>query len=372
MDRRGFLKATGAAAACAAAQTGAAATSTSASGDAAAPGMTKNTPAASPAHLASDWMESVAGPADMARRLAQRLGEALGTKVDLICAREPGQRAEWPQRAALTHRPSLRFGPVSSLMDQREAAYFAGLPGSVHATPEVLADWVSSAGGQEIWDGLNAPRQKKIVLAGHLGASPLLWSRRELDPTATDLRGIGIGADGLYGDLLRSLGAAVTPMSPADKSAYLSGGRIDAVLASPLESLSMQIPAHAPFAYETRLCAAGETAGLEIDLATWHALRPHERTAIELTSAAFYRETAAEARLTTALALETAQQRHGVQLSRLSPALDAVALATADVLIAELAASSPQTRRLDASYRAFARRSPDEETHRARETAVIG
>ncbi len=356
MDRRGFLKVSGAAAACAAAAANAP-TAGAADTPLRESVTSESDHAAGEARavFASDWPDAVAGPADMARRLSQRLREATGANVELTCAGLPENGRETPPESSGAAPAILRFGCVSAFDREPGAAYFAGLPGDAGLPPDALGDWISFAGGRALWDESATATGSKHLLAGHLGAAPLLWTDRPFSGGLAEFRTLRIGAQGLVAELVRSLGATAVDLSPAEKVGALAQDRVDAVFASPLEALSTGLAEPAAAALKTCMLSAGETLALRIDLDHWNALPPRDRQAIEQTAFSFYRETVTEARAAETLAIEAARLRHHIEFGPMDARIEAMASATSAVLAAELAAHSELTQRIDASYRAFAR-----------------
>src|SRR5919204_694196 len=132
MDRREFLKSTGAAAAAATA-----AAPTSVASPALASGVTE-------LRVALPWPEGVAGPADQARRLAQhitamsagRFHFALVSGVDNAFAAVRAGEADLYYASEHAH-----------LGAHRALAYFSGLPGEHGIAARRLSAWIEVGGG---------------------------------------------------------------------------------------------------------------------------------------------------------------------------------------------------------------------------------
>ncbi len=262
MDRRDFLRSTGGltalATGCASAIVPAAATESNA-----ASGRQLTCSFASP------WAAHHAGFADDAHRLARRIEAATDGALALDLRSGSFDRADF----------SIR--PVQSEVLLHPAfAFFGGLPGYDVLTPRELDAWLSTGGGQELWDDLAAPHGFKPLLAGHTGPDPVLWSRKPISKSV-DLAGQRVVARGLDAEIVRALGAMPVIADETALEAALTAPDTTAVVWGSLVHASASgIPAHFPHGLSGALGCAGGALALEIDLAVWNELTNAQKTAI--------------------------------------------------------------------------------------------
>ena len=168
MDRREFLKSTGAAAA--AATTATAARSCNVRASRTGPRFRHH--GAAPRHRLARHRR---GLADQARRLGQRL----------IAMSDGRYRIALPGivnglAAVRAGDADLYYATEHDHLDAHRAlAYFSGLPGDRGIAARQLSAWMLVGGGQALWDDLAGEFGVKAMLAGHTGgAACFVASRR--------------------------------------------------------------------------------------------------------------------------------------------------------------------------------------------------
>ena len=207
MDRRDFLKSTGAAAVAA----GAAASTQATASDADNP--------AAPAILSGvrHLMLSSTSPTDLpgsgAERLALRIGAATAGRVRIEVRIGAGDA-------------DLTFGSAHHAAHPA-FAYFAGLPFGEGLDTASLQTWLVAGGGQMLWDELAAAYGFKSLIAGHTGESDGVWAAERLE-SKSDLADLRIAVSGLAGDVVSAFGATVVGVGPGELKAALADGRVAA------------------------------------------------------------------------------------------------------------------------------------------------
>lgn len=335
MDRRDFLKTTGAVAAGVAAGATAAATAEPAS-----------QPTAPAIHsgvthlvLATSWTPDA--PGFSAGRLAQRIEMVSGGRF----------RIEISSGAVGRNGADLIFAGAHEHTRHHPAfAFFAGLPRDLGLDAVDLPAWLTVGGGQMLWDELGADFGIKPLLAGHTGASAGLWSNRPLG-AAADFASLKLFATGLAGDVARAIGADPVEVAPLELRAALAGSRIDA--AEWLGPLAVVAPDLQPLAariYEPGLTPAGMALALTVRRDLWERMDVAEQAMLEVCATAEHHVTLAEARAHAVIASRLALSAQRLPLnSGLAAALDHAA---GDV-VERLAATDPMSRRIADSHRAF-------------------
>ena len=213
MDRREFLKSTGAAAA--AATTATAVAETTLAAPAVAKGLQQ-------LRLAMPWADGVAGPADQAHRLAQRIASMSGGKIRLV----PSFGVANGLAAVHAGEADLYFASTNHNLDaHRGLAFFAGLPGDRGLAPHHLQSWVTLGGGQALWDELAGDLGIKPLLAAHTGSRSLMLATESID-TMSALTGRKAYVEGLARDVARGLGLEPVSMAPAQLAAAMQNGEL--------------------------------------------------------------------------------------------------------------------------------------------------
>jgi len=350
MDRRAFLKTTGAAAAAATTATTASASAavgqTPDKGDVAAPAVAKGLRRL---RLAMAWPDSVSGPADQAHRLAQRI-TAMSEgryRIDVMASAAGGFAAVRAGEADLYHASEH-----DHLGAHRALAYFAGLPGERGIAARHLAAWMLVGGGQTLWDDLAGDFGIKAMLAGHSGDQACFLATRRIE-TMSELAGEKVSVTGLARDVVRGFGLEPADLAAGNLADALPRGDILAAeWGGALTSHSLGLTAAAPYAVGTSLNKHGSALSLGMRRALWDGLGAGDQAIFTA---------AAAAELQLALAEDEAHRR---LLSPQPPADRTWPLAhelrraiprVADAVVAHVAASDGQAQRINAGYTAFRR-----------------
>ncbi len=337
MDRRSFLKSTGAAAA---------ATATGVALEA-APGMAAPSlpTGAIELRLATALATDLPGVDGFVRRLGERMVAMSGGRLRLAPA--AGTAAD---PAALVAAGEAEIGLTMTLAGNgrpRAEAFFTGVPYGL--TGEQTATWLACGGGQSLWDALAAEQGLKPFHAGHGGLDRGLYGVRPL----AGLKSVSIAACGVAGDVLAALGAAVQRIAPDNLVPSLASGRLDAAMGfDPMLDLMLGMPSAAASLQHGDFFAGGTHFSAVVGRAAWDRLSSSDRAilevAIESASLALTRELAAHSR--PALA---AMRARGMMIAHETMGLWLSARqATAD-LLADVAAEDRTAARIAASHRGF-------------------
>jgi len=217
MDRREFLKATGAAAA--AATAAGAQTAAAARESLAAPAVASGV---KELRLAFPWPDGVAGPADQAHRLGQRLTAMSGGRYRIAFL----PCADSGLAAVRAGDADLYYASEHDHLDAHPAlAYFAGLPGERGIAARHLSAWMLVGGGQQLWDELAAELGVKAMLAGHTGGRPCFVASRRLS-AMRELAGEKVVVSGLARDVVRGFGLEPAALPLSHVAAALAGGEL--------------------------------------------------------------------------------------------------------------------------------------------------
>jgi TRAP-type mannitol/chloroaromatic compound transport system substrate-binding protein len=340
MDRRTFLKSTGAAAAGTAAATVPA--------HAEAPALARRTRELA---LATAWPLDTPVYGDSVVRLLRRIEAATEGRYRIV----PAEVSERGLAAVAGGAADLYHGSEHFHLDTEPAlAYFAALPGPFGLDAASYQAWLIAGGGQMLWDDLAADLGVKPLMAGHTGPSVGLWLKRPL-PERDPWSGLELNVQGLAASVLRQLGGEPRGLPPADIAAALADGRLDgAEWAGPMASLAAGLHQAARFVTSRSFAPAGSAYTLGVRRGLWEEFSTADRAILEACAAEEVRTSIAEALAHRGIAWKVLAERHGVTVEfRHSRKPDALAEA-AEEAIAAVAGSSLQAQRIDASNRAFA------------------
>lgn len=336
MDRRDFLKTSGAAAVATSA-VGTAALSADDAPSLAAPASSSG---ARLLMLASDASHALSGFGP--HRLARRIETATDGRYRIEVGGEP-------TAAELTYGNAGRHAAA-----HRGFSFFAGLPFAQGLSAPDQHSWLSVGGGQVLWDELAAGFGFKPLVAGHTGVSTGLWATARLE-RISDLAGMSVHAEaGLAADTLRALGAEPVAMAPQALKPGLADGHIRA--AEWLGLLAEVSPDLQPLAqrlYEPGFHRGGMMLSLDVGRPLWDGMSPADQAIFEACAAQEYHLSLAEARAHALVAAQVAAPaKWPVRLAFPDTLADGLDEALAAVL-AELARTNEDTRRIHDSYQAF-------------------
>lgn len=331
MDRRDFLRTTGAAAVAA----GAASRASAANAEC---------PAAPAIHtgarrllLAPAWPAGL--PGCDATRLGRRIEAATERRLHIEVA-PPGADPDL-SLAGASHPGHPAF------------AFFAGLPGAQGLDASLAYAWLAFGGGQMLWDELAAGFDFKPLVAGHTGASDGVWSSTRLDHTA-DLSGLTLHVSGLAGAVVRALGATPVELAPDGVRTALAHGRIAAVeWLGPLAAVAPDLAPLAERLYAPGVNRAGLMLSLNVRKALWDGLNAADQTILESCAAQEHQLSLAEGRIHALVARQIAATSKWPVRLAFAPEVAAALEQAAAGVVEDIAGIDAQSRRVHDSYQAF-------------------
>lgn len=347
MDRRDFIRGTGAAAAAVASV----ATSTS-SARADGLGAVKAPHIASATRnlrLGMPWPQTGRGASDSAHRLAQSIQSISDGRIRVSFAPAP-QTLDAFQSAKIDmlHTSGRNFVALDPTF-----AIFAGLPGLHGLRPTYFNAWLAS-GGQTHWDALSATHGFKPLLAGHSGARAKLWSRRPL-AGASDLHALRIACDALTAPIVRDLGAEPVILAPSELAAAFAAGTIDAVEGGgTISAFGNDLHEAATTCLRPGLARNGHSNVLAVSADVWHDLKASDQAVLTAAAVHEFNEVVAE-QLSLARPLRGAlAARHAITFAATPADIVNAAATAANRWVAESLSQSATV----ASYMAFRNKMP--------------
>jgi TRAP-type mannitol/chloroaromatic compound transport system substrate-binding protein len=327
MDRRDFLKVSGAAAV------------TAGAGAVKAQAAPPILPGATELRLATPGQSDLPGFGP--DRLARRIELATGGRYRIVL-NGSGPDAD------------LTFADTGGQLNRHPAfAVFAGLPLAQGLDPATLQTWLAVGGGQMLWDDLAAGFGFKPLVAGHTGASAGLWATRRLE-AVSDLSGARLHVDGLAADVVRALGATPMHLAAADLRSALAEGRIDAAEhLGPLAEVAPDLQPLAGRLYHPGLNGNGAVLSLDVRKQAWDGMGAADQAIFEACAAEAYQLSLAEAQAHALIAAQVVTPAKWPVRNALGRGLgDALESAARDV-VAGVAGHDLDARRILDSYQAF-------------------
>ena len=231
------------------------------------------------------------------------------------------------------------------------AQLFGSVPFGMNA--QHLNAWITSGGGQELWEEIYAPFNVVPMRLGNTGTQMGGWFKKEINSPA-DLKGLKMRMPGLAGKALAKAGANVVLMAGSEVYTALERGTIDATeWVSPFHDERIGLYRAAKNYYYPGWHEPGTNLELTISKPAWDSLPKDLQAIVKMaakdTSSWVLERSEAE----NGPALERLVNQHGVKLKQFpKPVLKEVKRLTKEVL-EELAAKDKQAKKVYESYTAF-------------------
>jgi TRAP-type mannitol/chloroaromatic compound transport system substrate-binding protein len=333
MDRRDFLKTTGAAAVAGGTASAAAA------GDAA--------PVAAPAVLSGIRELTLASdrafpPGEGADRLARRIEAATGNRYRVTIAHDGDA--------------DLSYGGVWRHAGLHRAFHvFAGLPFAQGLEASAHQTWLAVGGGSMLWEELAAGLGHRPLVVGHTGPNAGVWASARLE-LPSDLAGARVHVEGLAADALRTLGVAPTTLDAADLGAALAAGRLQAAeWLGPIAAAAPDLRPLAQRVYSPGFNRHGMLLSLDVSRRLWDGMTSADRAILEGCAAHEHQLSLADAAAHALIARQVVSpSKWPARLAWSSEVGGALERAAAEA-VAAIADIDPQARRIHDSYQAFRR-----------------
>lgn len=345
-NRRGFLKAAGAASAAAlvAACDGSGEGETSAG----APALAKRR--AMNLKMVTTWPKNFPGLGVSAERLAKRIAEATDGAIRIKVYAAGELVPAFGAFDAVSQGKADVYNGAEYYWQGKSKAFnfFASVPFGMTASE--LAAWVYHMGGQELWDELAGGFNIKPFLLGNTGVQMGGWFRSEIN-SLEDFKGLRMRIPGLGGEVIKRLGA--TPVTKAGGEIFLalSQGNIDATeWVGPWNDLSFGFHEIAKYYYYPGFHETGTAASVGFNTDVWNRFSKTDQAIIQNAILAESDFVTAEFNAQNARALDTLINDHGVQLRKFSDEILAEIGRIAAEVLAETAAENELTGRVYESF----------------------
>ncbi|MEZ5924761.1 MAG: hypothetical protein R3D57_10310 [Hyphomicrobiaceae bacterium] len=322
MDRRTFLRSSGAVA-------GASAVPVAASQSLATPAITRSRHRFS---VATRFPIAQPGTSTFLIRLSESVLAMSDGRLELA----PATRMDEASVADVTLDFPQADGEMSFAHD-----VIAGYPGGL--SPAMFVTWLDFGGGARLWGDIADASGRKTFYAGHTGGDPMLWSKHE-EPESESLAGRTVFTTGFGCRLVEALGGTLASAPKAD----LADGF------SPFVDFINGLPNGYGWMIESPFHPMGRTLALSMPRTLWDSIAPADQALLEAAVAANARLVSTETIAHRRITLSTLIMRSRIRPMQLERRLHRRAETIAQDLLSSGAATNLATAKLVASMRGCA------------------
>lgn len=324
MDRRSFLKTTGAAAGAATLPAAAIAAE----------------PQPAPAITTSRHRLTVATPFPIAQpgtsTMLSRLSEAVLAMSDGRIELMPAVPAQQATAADLTLDFPAAEGEMAFAHD-----VISGYPGGL--SPAMFVTWLDFGGGARLWGDIAEASGRKAFYAGNTGGSAMLWSRKEYQAPES-LSGYSVDTSGFGRRIVEALGGTLAKAPEADLADGFSA----------FVDFINGLPSGYGWFVDSPFHPHGRVLSLTMPRPVWDSLRPSDQALLEAAIAANARVVSTETVAHRRVTLSTLITRNKMRPILINNLLDRRAEDVAQELLSAGAETNLATAKLVASMRGCA------------------
>ena len=232
-----------------------------------------------------------------------------------------------------------------------EASFFAAIPFGMNA--QGFSAWVNAGEGQALWDKLMKPHGVRCFTCGSPGYQMSGWFNKRIEKIE-DLKGLKIRLPGLGGEVIARLGAKPILIAGGEIFTSLSTGVIDASeWVGPYHDYIMGFHKAAKFYYSSSWHEPGTTFELMINDKAWAQLSPTQQKLLKMCIAETDQWIATTWRAKNAEYLEKIKQETEIDIEELPDSVIKALKKEADIVVGQLAQSSPIAKEIYNSYSKF-------------------
>ena len=304
--------------------------------------------------MVTSWPPNFPGHGTSANRLAQRLGELSGGRleVEVFAA---GELVPAFEVLDAVSRGTIQLGhsaPIYWRGKVPAAQLFGSVPFGM--LPNEFNAWLYFGGGLELWQEAYAPHGVIPFPAGNTGTQMGGWFNREIN-SVDDLNGLKIRIPGLGGEVMQRAGALPVNLPGSEIFTALQTGAIDATeWVGPYNDMAFGLHQAAEYYYYPGWHEPSGALECFVSMEAYESLSDELKEILETACIAENDYLLAEFNTRNQQSLTTLVEEHGVQLRRFPDDVLEVLRGYSLEVMEELAAEDPMSRRVYESYKAFA------------------
>jgi len=301
MDRRSFIKTSGAVAGAAAATT------------LAAPAVAQSR---KEMVIVSTWPRDFPGLGISAQRHAKRIEELTEGRIKVTYYAAGERVGAFASFDAVASGNAQAYNAADYYWKGKHPgwAYFTSVPFGLTYT-EIDA-WIQYGGGQQLWDELADGFGLKCMQVGNTGVQMGGWFNKEIN-SAADFKGLKMRIPGLGGDVLAKLGASPVSLPGGQIYENLVSGAIDATeWVGPYNDYFMKFYEAAKFYYYPGMHEPGSMLSFGINKSWWSKLSKTDQAIIQAASTEENSHQMAETNANNGTYLTKLIKEHGVKLKK--------------------------------------------------------
>ena len=233
------------------------------------------------------------------------------------------------------------------------AAMFATVPFGMNA--QEMNGWLRYGGGLELWQELYGKFNLVPFAAGNSGVQMAGWFNKEIN-SIDDLQGLKMRIPGIGGEVLSRAGGVPVILPGGEIFTALQTGVIDATeWVGPYNDLAFSLHTAAKYYYYPGWHEPGPTLEAFVNKDAWEALPPDLQAMIEVATQAINEDMLSEFTARNNAALVTLIEEHGVELRELPGDVMQRLKTISGEVVAESAQHDELSKRIYASYMAYAK-----------------
>ncbi|GAB3324660.1 TRAP transporter substrate-binding protein [Haliea atlantica] len=231
------------------------------------------------------------------------------------------------------------------------AVYFTAVPFGM--TAQEMNGWLHYGGGLELWREAYAPSNIIPFAGGSTGVQMAGWFRTEIN-SLEDLQGVKMRIPGLAGDVFAAAGGTPVRIPGGEIYTSLQTGVIDAAeWVGPYNDLALGLHEVAKYYYYPGWHEPGAMLEFIVNRDSYEALPADLQAIVAEATRAVNQDMLDEFTARNNQALKQLVEEHGVELRRFPDDVLKALYAGTRQAIAELTASDPMARKVEASYQRF-------------------
>jgi len=288
-----------------------------------------------------------------AQRLCDRIGEMSGGRltIKLYAAGELVPAFEVFDAVREGIAEAGHDAPYYWIAKHSAIPFFCSVPAGL--TPQEHCAWITSGGGQALWDELNADFGVRAFLAGSGCPNMGGWFRREINSPA-DLDGLRMRIPGLGAEVFSRLGVITVNMPGSEVLPALQSGAIDATeWAGPYIDLALGLYKVAPYYYGPGIHEPGPAISLLVNNEAYEELPNDLKAMVQAAAAEDNGRMIFETTAFNATALQTLIEKHDVDVRHFPDEVISLMLSNAEDVLRETAAKTEIGQRVFESWNAF-------------------